>query len=65
MSILAKLESMEYGPAPESAKPAMDWLDSHERAFGQFINGEFTVVSPTCATFASRNPATGEELAVI
>ena len=65
MSILAKLESMEYGPAPESAKPAIDWLNSHGRAFGHFINGEFTGASPTCETFASRNPATGDELAVI
>ena len=65
MNILAKFDSMEYGPAPESARPAMDWLDSHGRAFGHFINGEFTGMSPTSGTFASRNPATGDELAVI
>jgi aldehyde dehydrogenase (NAD+) len=34
--------SMAYGPAPESARPAEEWLDSHGRAFGLFIGGEWT-----------------------
>jgi aldehyde dehydrogenase (NAD+) len=36
------LETMEYGPAPESAAPAMAWLDGHARRFGMFIDGEWT-----------------------
>lgn len=30
--------SMEYGPAPESDKVAMNWLDDHNRNFGLFVN---------------------------
>ena len=29
-------ETMEYGPAPESAQPALDWLEAHGRVFGHF-----------------------------
>ena len=29
--------SMAYGPAPESTKPAEEWLDRHGRRFGMFI----------------------------
>src|SRR5690606_21490842 len=53
---------MEYGPAPESAAEAQGWLDSHGRRFGCFIGGAFTAPGET---FASRNPATGEELAQV
>ena len=36
--------SMEYGPAPESAAPAIAWIAEHaeEGAFGHFIGGQFT-----------------------
>ena len=64
MNIPAKFDSMEYGPAPETARPAIDWLDSRGRAFGHFINGEFTGQRAGGGTFACRNPATGDELAV-
>jgi aldehyde dehydrogenase (NAD+) len=30
-------ETLDYGPAPESASPAIDWLDRHERKFRHFI----------------------------
>ncbi|MBD3679620.1 MAG: aldehyde dehydrogenase family protein [Rhodobacteraceae bacterium] len=55
-------DTMDYGPAPESAAEAFAWLDTHHRAFGQFIDGGFT---PAGAPFDSRNPATGEVLAQI
>ncbi|MCD7058858.1 aldehyde dehydrogenase family protein [Pelagibacterium xiamenense] len=55
-------ETLDYGPAPESAAPALDWLDRHKRKFGHFIDGAFTKPSNT---FASTNPANGEELAQI
>ena len=42
-------QSLDYGPAPESAEPALAWLASHGNRFGHFINGKWT--KPT-ATFA-------------
>ncbi len=62
MSIKDIFESMEYGPAPESDSEAQAWLDSHDRRFGLFIAGRMTAPGET---FASRNPANGEELARI
>jgi aldehyde dehydrogenase (NAD+) len=35
-------ETMAYGPAPESDKPALEWLERHGRAFGLFIGGRWT-----------------------
>ena len=55
------LMSMEYGPAPESAVEVQKWL-SARGAFGHFIGGSFTAPG---ATFASVNPATGEDLAQV
>jgi aldehyde dehydrogenase (NAD+) len=57
------LKTMEYGPAPEEANLANAWLDRHDRRFGHFIGGKFT--TPGKATFATRNPATGDKLADI
>lgn len=51
---------MEYGPAPESDKNAMEFLDKHGRTFGLYINGKW--VTPK-DTFPAVNPATGETLA--
>ena len=41
-------ETMEYGPAPESAAPVIEWLEAHGRRFLHFIGG------------AWREPASGE-----
>ncbi|MEP3346853.1 MAG: aldehyde dehydrogenase family protein [Litoreibacter sp.] len=60
MTVKTILETMDYGPAPESAKDAQAWLDAKGRQFGHYINGEFT--TPT-QDFTSKNPATGEVLA--
>ena len=54
--------SLEYGPAPESAQPALVWLASHGGRFGQFIDGKWTKPGKT---FASDNPATGKPLAQV
>ena len=35
-------ESMEYGPAPESDKPALAWIQRHGASFGHFIGGDWT-----------------------
>ena len=58
------LETMEYGPAPESAVPANAWLDGHARRFGMFIGGEWTVPGEG-RLFDSVNPANGKPLAQI
>jgi len=53
-------ETMDYGPAPESAAEAFAWLVDQGDRFGHFIDGKFTEPGQT---FESRNPATGEVLA--
>jgi aldehyde dehydrogenase (NAD+) len=60
MTVKEIFDTMDYGPAPESAAEALAWLVDMGDRFGCFINGGFT---PPVATFESRNPATGEVLA--
>ena len=62
MTIAEIFDTMDYGPAPEDASAALDWLGAHDRAFGQFIGGDFTAPGPG---FESKNPANGESLATI
>lgn len=64
MRVKDLMDSMEYGPAPESASQAQDWLDGHKRGFGHFINNRW-VFAKGARRFRSRNPATGEVLAGI
>ncbi|MFV0360780.1 aldehyde dehydrogenase family protein [Tropicimonas sp.] len=60
MTIQEILATMDYGPAPESTAEAAAWLESHNRAFGHFIAGTYTLPGEG---FESRNPATGALLA--
>ncbi|MBQ5946579.1 aldehyde dehydrogenase family protein [Massilia sp. ST3] len=53
---------MDYGPAPESTKEAIAWLDQHGRRFGLFIDNAWTEAAET---FATNNPADGKELAQV
>ncbi|TNC52459.1 aldehyde dehydrogenase family protein [Rubellimicrobium rubrum] len=62
MTIKEIFDSMEYGPAPESASEALAWIASHGGRFGCFIDGAFTEPGET---FATSNPATGEALAEV
>jgi aldehyde dehydrogenase (NAD+) len=62
MTVKDIFETMDYGPAPESTSEAMAWIAKHEGRFGQFIGGEFT---PHHDGFESRNPATGDILALV
>src|ERR1041384_8687990 len=55
-------ETMAYGPAPESDKPALAWLDQHGRDFGLFIGGGW-VNSTASDAFDVINPATKATLA--
>jgi len=64
MATVATLfETMEYGPAPESDAPALDWIKQHDSGrFGHFINGKWT--APTAGQyFETINPATTAVLA--
>ncbi|MBF9048035.1 aldehyde dehydrogenase family protein [Rhodobacterales bacterium LSUCC0031] len=62
MTTATIFETMEYGPAPESAAEALAWIATRGPAFGHFIDGKFT---PSGETFATKNPATGAALAQI
>ncbi len=57
-------ETMAYGPAPESDKPALEWVAQHEGRFGLFIGGRWTEVSNGGGeAFDVINPATTASLA--
>ncbi len=62
MTVKELFDSMDYGPAPESAAEANTWLDGHKRRFGLFIDGTWTKPGKT---FESRNPASDKPLAKI
>ena len=55
-------ETMEYGPAPEDASLAKQWIDSHDGLFGHWIDGQW---SQATQHFESINPATEKKLAAI
>jgi len=55
-------ESMAYGPAPESDKPALEWVAQHEGRFGLFIGGRWVRASNGQA-FDVINPSTTASLA--
>ncbi len=64
MSVAEILDSMDYGPAPESADQAEDWLDGHQRKFGIFIDGQWRAPKGR-KRFETLNPATSQPLAHI
>jgi aldehyde dehydrogenase (NAD+) len=53
---------MEYGPAPESDKPAQEWLARHDAKFGHFIAGTWT---KSGGLFDVSNPATNTRIAQV
>ncbi|MDV7271498.1 aldehyde dehydrogenase family protein [Thioclava sp. A2] len=55
------LDTMDYGPAPESTTEVRAWLETRG-TFGHFIDGAFVLASDS---FATRNPATAEVLAQV
>ncbi|HEY0151985.1 MAG TPA: aldehyde dehydrogenase family protein [Longimicrobium sp.] len=64
MSIAEIFETMEYGPAPESASPALRWLEERGGTTQLYIGGEWR--EPTGSEyFPSNNPATNKPLARI
>jgi aldehyde dehydrogenase (NAD+) len=56
------LQTMDYGPAPESDANAQAWLEHHQRRFGHYIQGRWIKGSQP---FDSINPATGQTLAQV
>jgi aldehyde dehydrogenase (NAD+) len=57
-------QSLEYGPAPESANEANAWLDAKKRKFDLFIDGRW-VKAKSGSSFETINPATRQVLASI
>jgi aldehyde dehydrogenase (NAD+) len=62
MTIKEIFDTMDYGPAPESASEALTWLSDRGGVAGHYVNGKW---GPLRDDFASNNPATGEKLAGI
>ncbi|RIH85962.1 aldehyde dehydrogenase family protein [Calidithermus roseus] len=64
MTVTELLETLPYGPAPEAAKPALEWIEAHKGRFGLFIGGKWRDPS-TQEWFASINPANAKHLAEV
>ena len=64
MSVATYFDSLDYGPAPEADGHVRDWLNSHNAAFGHFIDGAFRASSGR-KSLKTIEPATGETLATI
>ena len=62
MNVRDIFETMDYGPAPESAAEAKVWLKDRGGLAGPFVNGSWGKLRDD---FASTNPANGERLAGI
>ena len=56
------LKTLSYGPASESAEPALHWLKKHNSRFGHFINGK-EIFSVSGHFLQTHNPANEEKLA--
>ncbi len=56
------LDTMDYGPSPESNSHVKEWLAAHADGIGHFIGGQF-VTRKGAALFDASNPANGEILA--
>lgn len=64
MTISDLMQSMDYGPAPESPATGEAWLDNHDRQFQLFINNTWQV--PVDGHYLDvQNPATGQALAKV
>ena len=64
MDIKGIFEEMSYGPAPESSTIAEEWLDSYNRQFELFIDGDW--VKPNSGEyFSTINPSNKKSMAKI
>ncbi|NNE28631.1 MAG: aldehyde dehydrogenase family protein [Saprospiraceae bacterium] len=64
MKVKEIFQTMEYGPAPEGADVAVEFLESNNRKFNLFIDGKWKAPSSK-KYFDSINPSTEEKLAKI
>src|SRR5438105_4371929 len=64
MSVSEIFRTMDWGPAPESSAPAIEWLEAHGRKFGLFIGGKW-VQPGEGQFFETLNPGNGKPLAQI
>ena len=64
MKVAELTKTLAYGPAPEAAKPALDWIAERAGKFQLFINNEWKNPSGK-EWFDSINPATSKKLASI
>lgn len=64
MTVAQIFETMDYGPAPESADVARAWLDRHKDTTRLFIGGHW-VKAKSGRDFETADPATGKPLARI
>src|ERR671914_2336614 len=55
-------QSMDWGPAPESDKPALSWLARYNQTFGHYVGGRFTEPVEG-ALFDVINPSNRQRLA--
>ncbi|MEM8980116.1 MAG: aldehyde dehydrogenase family protein [Pseudomonadota bacterium] len=62
MTVKETFDTMDYGPAPESAAEALAWIVDQGAKFGHYINGAFTAPG---RTFETKNPSTGKVLAQV
>ena len=62
MDVAELFETMEYGPAPESADAAQAWLAEHDHDFGLFVNNRW-LKGEERETMPALNPANSQELA--
>ena len=60
MNVRDIFETMDYGPAPEGAGEALEWISDRGGLAGHFIGGNW---GPLRDDIALNNPATGERLA--
>jgi aldehyde dehydrogenase (NAD+) len=63
-TVAEKLQTMDYGLAPEDPALSLGWLDQFQRRFGHFIGGQW-VAPAQGGYFDTTNPSTGEKLADI
>ncbi len=64
MTLSELMETLPYGPAPETAQPALDWLKAHQGKFGLFIGGRWRDPAQK-EWFATHNPANAQKLAEV
>ncbi|WP_337870943.1 aldehyde dehydrogenase family protein [Meiothermus sp.] len=64
MTLTELMETLPYGPAPEAAQPALDWIKTHKGRFQLFIGGRWR--SPASQEwFTTLNPANNQPLAEV